>query len=69
MKTELTQDDLNRLDAARGLTLELNGPGVVRPYNNGTGRKPSVLIYNTAVKKGILLGAPIMPVDEVWYRK
>lgn len=62
MKKELTQDDNNRLDAARCLDLEMSIGG--RQHFNGTGLKPSVEVYNKAVKMGIYTGALIMPIGS-----
>jgi hypothetical protein len=58
MKAQLTQDDLNRLSAARGLDLFANHG------RNMEGLKPSVSDYNTAIKKGVYTGSPITPVDR-----
>lgn len=58
MKTQLTQDDLNRLNAARGLDLN------ERSGRNMSGRKPSVGLYNLAIKLGKYCGAPITPVGK-----
>lgn len=53
-KTQLTQDDRNRLNAARGLML-------TQPRTRG-GRLPSVAHYNLAIKCSEYMGALIVPV-------
>lgn len=57
MKTQLSADDLMRLDAARGLDLNSE-----RAHQNTRGQTPSVEEYNKAVKKEIIIGRPIVPV-------
>lgn len=54
MKTTLTQDDNNRLEAARGLVL-----GQPRARNK---RRPTVSEYNLAIKCGEYTGALIIPI-------
>lgn len=56
-KTELTQDDRNRLSAARGLPKSLLSDG--KPDRSG--RLPSVALYNLALKMSKLIGVPIVP--------
>ncbi len=54
IKTELTQDDINRLNAAWGLVLG-------KPRER-CARRPSVSHYNLAIKCGEYIGALIVPV-------
>lgn len=55
-KRELTGEDISRLNAARGLDLLAKG-GV-----NRRGLRPSVRVYNLAIKTHDLAGALIEPV-------
>lgn len=53
-KTQLTQDDHSRLNAARGLVF-----GEPRARSKCL---PTVALYNLAIKCGEYIGAPIVPV-------
>lgn len=56
-KVELTQDDRNRLSAARGLPRSVLSDA--KPDRSGL--LPSVSIYNLSIKLGKLIGVPIVP--------
>lgn len=61
-KTQLTQSDLECLDAARGLDL-YGSIGNHRLYANKLGLRPSVTDYNRAIKMELYTGRPIEPLS------
>jgi hypothetical protein len=60
IKTRLTTSDIIKLNAARGLDMNLHDGN--RRHQNRHGTRPSVTDYNAAIHQGVYIGDFIFPI-------